>query len=538
MMTHGWSNKRFVAPTRPLWLAVGLIASFALEGALGQEVQQAAAVALPNKMSVSVSEIQQEGQLIRVPVHKAVMLKFNVPVDEPRLINGEIADVTAMSPHQLVVTGKSFGTTQLIVKSNGNGEQVFDIAVDVELDRLAASIRSTVPRADVDVYSLMDAVVLTGTAPDTVSAEKIVEISEVFADRVINHLQIAGAQQVLLRCTVAEVNRTATRALGFNGWMAGDNFPSAFGLSNVGGINPTNIGAAGGAIVSPPQALGNTTAAPIGGIVPFVTDDGGIPVSATTTLSVGFPQLPMQVFVRALRENGLLKVLAEPNLVAISGEEATFLAGGSFPVPVPQDAETITITFQEFGVRLNFTPAVLSEGRIRLKVTPEISEPDFSTAVQVQGFFVPGLVQRRVQTVVECGSGQTIAIGGLLSERTRGVTEKVPGLGDLPILGPLFSSVEYQHEETEMLVLVTPELVGPISPQQVTYVPGASHVAPNDIELFLMGKLEGDNTQQTPRLTPRVNRAYPATQPEDHYGAAAALRLRGPIGPTGGGAGM
>jgi pilus assembly protein CpaC len=245
----------------------------------------------------------------------------------------------------------------------------------------------------------------------------------------------------------------------------------------------------------------------------------------------------MQIFVRALRENGLLRVLAEPNLVSISGEEATFLAGGSFPVPVPEDDDNISIEFREFGVRLRFTPAVLSEGRIRLAVTPEISEPDFSTAVQVNGFVVPGLVERRVQTVVECGSGQTLAIGGLLSERTRGVTERVPGLGDLPILGPLFSSVEYQQEETELLILVTPELVGAISPQQVTYVPGAQHVAPNDFELFLMGKLEGDNTERAPHLSPRVNRAYPSGPPEEQYGAAATMKLRGPIGPTGSGEG-
>jgi pilus assembly protein CpaC len=240
----------------------------------------------------------------------------------------------------------------------------------------------------------------------------------------------------------------------------------------------------------------------------------------------------MQVFIQALRENGLLRVLAEPNLVTISGQEADFLAGGEFPVPVPSDVG-ISITYRKYGVRLNFTPTVLSENAIRLAVTPEVSEPDYSTAVTVLGTTVPGVAVRRVDTVVELGSGQTFAIGGLLSERVRGISRKVPALGDIPVLGALFSSVDFQTDRSELVILVTPELVEPISTEQVTYVPGANYLAPNDFELYLMGKLErqGQAEEGQPALQPRINHTWPVRTSE-LYGSAAPMKLRGPLGPA------
>ncbi|MBN2446274.1 MAG: secretion system protein, partial [Phycisphaerae bacterium] len=179
-----------------------------------------------------------------------------------------------------------------------------------------------------------------------------------------------------------------------------------------------------------------------------------------------------------------------------------------------------------------FTPTVLAEGQIRLNVAPTISEPDYSAAVQVEGYYVPGLTERRVETVVEVGSGQTIAIGGLLSESLRATSQKIPGLGDLPVLGQLFSSLQYQREETELVILVTPELVSGISPQQVTHVPGATMVPPNDFEFYLMGQLEGTGEPGEARLEPHVNRVLPARTNET-YDAAAVMRLRGPVGPAG-----
>jgi pilus assembly protein CpaC len=470
-------------------------------------------------VQITVRPSQPQAQLINVAVNQGALVDFSVPVREVRIANPEIADVTATGPRQILVTGKSYGTTQLMAQVDGGQQQTFTVAVDVDLARLEASIHDLVPRAAVKVSALLGAIVLTGNVPDAESAERIVQIAGVYSAHVINQMRVAGVYQVVLRCTVAEVDRTATRSLGFNGWMAGDNFKDAFAVSNLNGINPVNI--------SPPAGYSVTSP------IPFAT--GNMALGPNPTLSLGFPRVEMQIFIQALRENGLLKVLAEPNLVAVSGQEADFLAGGEFPIPVPQGGtnNAITIEFREFGVRLRFTPTVLSEDVIRLQVAPEISEPDYSAAITIGGYVVPGLTQRRVDTVVELGAGQTFAIGGLLSEKVRGTASKVPALGDMPVLGALFSSVRYQSNETELVVLVTPELVAPLNPDQVTRVPGADHIAPNDWELFGLGKLEGEGGGPTKadHGAPCQRDAAPARA--DQRGWPTTSHLRGPIGPAG-----
>jgi len=468
-------------------------------------------------IKVNVRDVESQGQLIRVPVNKSVLVDFSVPVREARVAKPEFAEITAIAPQQLLLTGKSFGTTQLIVWFDESRQRVFDVAVDLELERLLASIRTAAPRAQVKAHALLDSVVLTGAVPDTESAERIMQIANVFSGQVINHLRVSGTDQVLLRCTVAEMNRSATRRLGINGWIGGDDFRDMFFINNLDNINPSNIGAPDGALIT--------------GEVPFLVGDGGIPVTQNTTLAFGFPRVQMQVFIQALRENGLLRVLAEPNLVALNGREASFLAGGEIPIPIATD-ERIKIEYKEFGVRLIFTPTVISESRIRLKVTPEVSEPDFANSVTVGGLAIPGFSTRRVDTEVELGAGQTFAIGGLLSDRVRAVSRSVPGLGDLPVLGALFRSVDYQQDETELIVLVTPELVGPISPDQVTHVPGAQYTSPNDFELFMLGQIDGAESEDQ-ALQPRVNNNWPVRTSE-LYGDAA-VKLRGPIGPAGAG---
>jgi pilus assembly protein CpaC len=480
--------------------------------------------AAPPNVQITVRPTQPQAQMIPVAVNQGALVDFSVPVREVHVANPGIADVTATAPRQILVTGKSFGTTQLMVLVDGGQQQTFTIAVDLDFERLEASIRTLVPRAQVKVSALLDAIVLSGTVPDAESAERIVQIANIYSPQVINQMRVAGVYQVVLRCTVAEVNRSATRSLGFNGWMAGDNFKDMFAVSNLAGINPVDISAANGYSVSTP--------------IPFGTAQMGL--SATPTLSLGFPRVQMQVFIQALRENGLLRILAEPNLVTVSGQEASFLAGGEFPIPVPQGGtnNAITIEFRDFGVRLRFTPTVLSEDTIRLHVAPEVSEPDYSTAITIGGYVVPGLTQRRVDTVVELGPGQTFAIGGLLSEKVRATASKVPALGDMPILGALFSSVHYQSAETELVVLVTPELVAPLNPDQVTRVPGAEYITPNDWELFGLGRLEGEG--RPGRAGEPNGKAHSPAQPGSagaspaRVGPPTALRLRGPVGPAGG----
>lgn len=496
----------------PRSLVVSLAAALLSAAAAAQSIPREA-----QDVSITVRDVTTTGQLIQVPVNKSVIVDFSEPVREVRIAKPDVAEVTAITPGQILVTGKAFGTTQLIAWFNGEEQRVFDVAVDIEMERLQISIRNAVPRSSVRAQALLDAVVLTGTVPDAESAERIMQIAAVFSPRIVNQMKVAGVQQVLLRCTVAEVNRSATRRLGFNGWGGGDDLRDMFFVNNLDQINPSNIGA-------PESALMTAD-------VPFVVGEDGIPIVGATTLSLGFPRVQMQVFIRALRENGLLRVLAEPNLVAVNGQEATFLAGGEIPIPIVTD-ERIKIEWKQFGVRLNFTPAILDENRIRLKVAPEVSEPDATNSIVFSGISIPAFSTRRVETVVEVGPGQTLAIGGLLNDRVRAVSRQVPGLGDLPVIGALFRSVDYRQDESELVVLVTPELVDPISSDQVTYVPGAHYVAPNDFELFLMGQLDGKSAVDTPELSPRVNHTWPV-KTNELYGDQA-LKIRGPVGPSGG----
>jgi pilus assembly protein CpaC len=228
-----------------------------------------------------------------------------------------------------------------------------------------------------------------------------------------------------------------------------------------------------------------------------------------------------------MQDNSLLSVLAEPNLVAISGETATFLAGGEFPILVPQSLGTVSIDFREFGVRLNFTPIVRGHGRIRLRVAPEVSELDFSTAVQFQGFVVPGLTSRATETTVELSSGQTIAIAGLLSEQIRGVASRIPGIGDVPVLGSLFRSVNFRRSLSELVVLVTPEVVAPLDAHQKVKLPVERIQEPTDFDLYALGFLEKWDLHECPHGKPCGPHDPNAIESEPEE-----LSLHGPWGPS------
>ena len=215
-----------------------------------------------------------------------------------------------------------------------------------------------------------------------------------------------------------------------------------------------------------------------------------------------------------------MHILAEPTLITLNGHEASFLAGGEFPVPVAQEGGVVSVEFREYGIRLSFTPTVLSGQLIRLKIAPEVSEPDTANAVIIGGLPVPGKIIRNVRTTIELGSGQTFAIAGLLSQRTRAFARRVPGLGSLPILGVLFRSVQYQKSETELLIIVTPELIEPLNPAQVGPMPGENLRDPNNFRLFGLGQIE--NTSRVPAERLRRGKEL-FNEPS---------RLKGPWGPT------
>jgi pilus assembly protein CpaC len=325
-----------------------------------------------------VIDTSADSRSISIPLNRSVIVETTVEVSRTSIVNSNIVDVQPVSAKELLITGKSYGQTHVVLWGPKDKQYVLDVVVDLDVESLNEALRSIDPQSTVEAKPVLGNIILNGTVSSAERASRMVEVADLFLSAgqangsptaVTNHLEVAGEQQVLLRCIVAEVNRTATRQLGINGFLAGDDFGHGFVVNQLGGINPINMGAAADA------SLTNT--------IPFLTGEEGIPLSPSVPLSVGFPRVQMQLFIKALADNSLLHILAEPNLVAISGETATFLAGGEFPIPVPQGLDKVTVEFREFGVRLNFTPVVKGHQLIRLRVAPEVSELDFSNAVQV-----------------------------------------------------------------------------------------------------------------------------------------------------------
>jgi pilus assembly protein CpaC len=333
------------------------------------------------------------------------------------------------------------------------------------------------------VSQVNDVVVIKGILA---RADEVAQMRQLLERSKLEYLDmtsVAGLQQVQLQVKVAEVSRKAIRMLGVNAFYGGDNFFGGIQLgSEAGPFTPMPVGIPGNASIANP---------------PYTSGVGGVNVPPSATLFAGFPNADLQIFLQALAENQYLRILAEPTLVARSGQQANFLAGGEFPVPVSQlqGGETeISIEYKEFGIRLQFTPTVMGDGRIELKVRPEVSQLSDVGAIVVLGTRVPSLLTRRVETTLELQSGQTFAIAGLIDQNDSARVSKIPGIGDLPILGPLFRSVRYSREDTEMVVLVTASLVEPSSRELNPPLPGAFHVEPNDWELYIDGRIEGKST--------------------------------------------
>ncbi len=431
-----------------------------------------------------VLDLASSSQRITVPLHRGVTVETTVEATRADVIAKHIADVQVISPTRMLITGENFGNTSVVLIGADAKQYVFEVSVELDLEKFNEALKGIDPQSTAKATSVMGNIVLVGSASNAERARRMAELAVLFlppgpegrpTTTVQNHVEVAGEQQVHLKCVVAEVSRSASRELGVNGFLAGENFRDMFLVNQLGGINPIDIGAGAGAVT---QNL------------PFGTP--GIPLLNKSTLSLGFPRAQMQLFIKAMADNALLSVLAEPNLVAISGETATFLAGGEFPILVPQGDLRVTVEFKEFGVRLNFTPVVQGHQRIRLRVAPEVSELDSVNGVTLLGFEVPALAVRSMETTVELGNGQTIAIAGLLNEQVRGVASRIPGIGDVPVLGALFRSVSFQRSLSELVIFVTPEIVAPLDEHQTVRLPQDGRVDPNDFELYALGLIEGE----------------------------------------------
>jgi pilus assembly protein CpaC len=430
----------------------------------------------------------QSARKLQLVVGKSMVFTSSQPIKRISEPHPEIAQTVAISPYQIYITGKAPGITTLILWSNKHDFEIFDLEVAYDVSRLKEKLHELLPdEKDLRITATQDSITLSGRISSAGNLSQALALAEAYAPKsnVHNLLEVGGVHQVMLEVRVAEMARSMIRELGFN--FNYIHTGGEFGVSTLGGLTSLTLKEAN--ILTP----GPDGQSPLDFFVSPA-------INALFRFQKG--STDWTGFVDALKTDGLVKILAEPTLIALSGKTANFLAGGEFPVPVPQGLGSVAIEYKPFGVGLSFTPTVLSEKKISINVVPEVSELDFSTAVQFEGFVVPGLTTRRTSTVIELADGQSFAIAGLLRESVRDAIDKFPLLGDIPILGALFRSHKFQKNETELIIIVTPHLVRPIDVAKQT-LPTDFYIEPSDTEFYIWGMLEGkEKREESP--TPRA----------------------------------
>jgi pilus assembly protein CpaC len=396
------------------------------------------------------------------------------------LTDAAVADVQVLTPRLVMISGRASGTTDVVMWSESGQTAEVRVEVEVDLERLRADMGVMFPGASLTMQMSQGVLVVEGSLAHADQADQLRRYLEARDLPFMDRVSLPGVQQVQAKIRFAEVSRTGLRKLGVS--MFDGNSDSIFG---------TLIG--GSSTVTGSDTLGNFFDTILS------ADIGPNSSSPSATLFAQFSNSDFSVFVDALAENNYLRVLAEPTLVAVSGEEARFLAGGEFPIPVVQGGggiggSSISVEFKEFGVALAFRPVVLGDGTIRLLVRTEVSQRDDANAIEIPGTdaSVPAIIARRSETTLELKSGQTFAMAGLLQRNVLSLRSQIPGLGDLPVIGPLFRSVSYANLESELVALVTVDLVEPSDAQVFPPLPGEEHQSPSDWELYYEGRLEAN----------------------------------------------
>lgn len=410
--------------------------------------------------------IAATGEVV-LEIRKGQLVRLDRPAAAVFVADPEVADVQAHSPTLVYVFGRRSGATTLFAVDEGENVLLRrEIVVEHHLSGLQRVLREVAPDARVEVRSVDGGIILEGAVRDATKAQELREIASRYLgenETLINRLTVAAPTQVNLRVRVAEVSREVTKLFGIN-WE-GVFTPGDFLFAFATGRDFTSNGG-----------------------LPFLRnlDQDGLADTFAGAYSNG--DVSINGLIDALEREGLVSVLAEPNLTALSGETASFLAGGEFPIPVDQDEDGISIEFKQFGVSLAFTPTVLAANRISLRVRPEVSDLSERGSIQLRDLTIPALATRRAETTVELGSGQSFAIGGLISNTTRNNLEKVPALGDLPILGTLFRSTRFRRSESELVIIVTPYLVAPVAAATLaTPIDGLED--PSDLQRLIEGSL-------------------------------------------------
>lgn len=392
---------------------------------------------------------QNEGQALHVFVGKSVVINLQSPVTRILSSNPAIMDTLATSPTQVVVEGKAAGSSSLILWDASGHSQMLDVTVDVNVSKLRAALEQTYPSEAINVQSDGAHLILIGTVSDAKIVDDVGKMATAYSTSLVNSLIVAPVheQQVLLEVKFAEVDRTKLQQFGINIFSTG-------AANTPGSVTTQQFG--------PPTVTGDVTGAI------------GAPIKGTTSsfhfndllnIFVWRPDLNLGATIRDLETKSVLQILAEPNLLALNGQKATFLAGGEFPFPVVQggtNVGVVTIQFRQFGIKLDFLPTVGRDGVVRLHVAPEVSTLDFSNSLTIQGTTVPAFSTRRAETEIELKDGQSFGIAGLLDNRAQVQLSKMPGIGDIPVLGTLFRSRSINRSNSELIVLVTPHVVDPV----------------------------------------------------------------------------
>ena len=441
----------------------------------------------PNEQAVLVRSSRTNVELIEKFVKVIELQKKIKKVDgfDPTVVN-----VVALSAKRIRVQALTQGVTTLVLSDEDDNTYLVDLFIKGDARHLQAILNAKFPDAAVEAFKVREAVVLRGwvTQPDQIT--QIVEIAEQFYPQVLNQMQVGGEQQIFLRVKIMEVQRSKIRRMGMNLLYLNRNSYFSSTPGSLVSLSETALPFAGG---------------------PTVEFDAGTLRNASLSFAIMNEHNIFNAFLDALKEESLLKILARPELHATNGRPSSLLSGGEFPVVVPQSLGTSTIEWKEFGVRLETVPTVLGNGRLRLELQTEVSERDFTNAVELDGLTVPGLTTRRANTAVEMHFGETMLIAGLISNRRTSNSDKVPLLGELPVIGAAFRNIRYDDVETELIIMVTPEMTAALDPGQVLPGgPGLGTTTPTDRELFFGGQPEVPNYEGNAGLPGAI---VPAMQP-------------------------
>lgn len=411
---------------------------------------------------------------LSVPMNRAIVVESETPFAELSIANPAIADISSLSDRTIYVLGKSPGLTTLtLLDASGQLITNVDVRVAADVSEFKERVRQIMPGENIEVRTANDGIVLSGTVSSVSKMERALELAERYApERVSNLMSVGGVQQVMLKVRFAEMERNVSKSLSASLALNGNSLGGDLGIS--GGTNTNNNSG----------AQQNSLA----GTIPGTSEQNGAMLFGFNAGSV-----EVGVLLEALESKGVIRTLAEPNLTTLSGQEAKFLAGGEYPVPVSQSDGRVTVIYKPFGIELNFIPRVLDDKLINLELEAAVSSIDPTNGIELNAFRIDAFKRRETSTTVEMRDGESFAIAGLLKDDFRDLNGQVPWLGDIPILGALFRSAEYQRSQSEMVIIITAHLVTPTRGEALS-LPTDRVRPPSEKELFLYGRVQTNDS--------------------------------------------